>query len=81
MPAIYPKKMSNRNAKLLPFAVRDLYGFITFMGQEAPKLTIIITSNISAITVAPNLSIYRTCYLRLICVIFLLKPFPERQRS
>lgn len=49
IPHTYPVKISRRKAGLFPFAVLDVYDFMTLSGQDAPKLTIIMISKISLI--------------------------------
>ena len=51
---MYPKRIRHKNATLVPFAVLALYAFITFIGQDAPKLNTINISNNSAILFSPN---------------------------
>lgn len=46
---MYPKKMRSKNGRLFPFVVLAFHDFITLSGQDAPKLTIITISSISAI--------------------------------
>ena len=46
-------KKDEKKPRLLPLVVLAFQDFITFIGQEAPKLTIIIISRISAIIKTP----------------------------
>lgn len=63
IPKIYPKNISNKNARLFPFVVLARYDLITFIGHETPNDTIMMISKISDIKFTLNQSI--TLCLRL----------------